>query len=1025
MAWYRQIRIHCLILIATCTLHAVTCNAASADYSGAFLLNRPGARINSLGNTGVVSSMGAEGLFWNPANMGTLTSGHFIAYFSRLPFDITQTMIGVKLTQNSRFNLGIGVNNISYGDIPLRSGPTETPEGMATPSDIEISAAGSYRIFRALTLGLNIQYIGEELVNRDRTVAGGFGLNYELKPFTLGISSVNHLGKLWDRNLPVIHRAGISYSLFQDKLNLYGSANMISGDELTLGFGTEYLPIDFLILRAGYSTKNLESNSLGTAHGLRLGIGLKKERLEASYTYSVTSGIDETHGFSFSYSFDYGQFHRRQRQTFVSAEGLTPIAIFPFENKTTDTSLSWFGASIAEVLKTELSNSRYFRVILVPGESPENPEIQKYLKEQSVRYYIAGSYSQAGDEYRVNANLRELNNPSLLRGIPKIGKLADLQRKATDLAWEIDETLYDMTSPKDEIAEYQSIMNINSGESNLLKITQFEMEGQIIPSQALRYRTNPLMSFTIRNVTAEPIYRMTIEGKTSSIACHIPMVHIDNLDPDSSKTINLFADFNPDTLSQNKEIRNGIITLKISGVYGVYQRQPFAISQNKSIAILPRNEIDWQYAGSLTAFVAPSIARSINPDYLTPPDTLQDLGSLVQILKISSYFAALKLTYIKDPLINGYLGTELDNVKFPDETIRDRNGDCDDFSVLYASLLRGSGINTQFVITADHVFCLVNTEIHQKYLNYITNDSTMIVVRNKQLWIPLDCTSLTQGFMRAWEIGARLLKRDQSNSIYVDIDKSSLEYPSIAIAQVGLDASYDVDGNKLYKTFFEDLNVVAQLRSQNQGHILAINDKGNKMDAEIYCKILYSMALTDQLDSAIAIGRQALTYYPHNERLLNNFANCYLLTGRLDSAGELYSAARTLDSANIISLINLALTYACIGEDSTAIKLYAEILNYISYEELADFLGIVVSSAPGLKGARVQRYQNPPKELVQFHIESARELRRGLKPTEKTITNSMGKDMPSTTKRILASTGRRGVSEIDRTSLLNYLVWIK
>jgi TolB-like protein len=1022
MVWHRRLLNHCLILFATCVTHAVICNAGSSAYSGAFLLNRPGSRISAIGNTGVVSSFGADALFWNPANLGTLSSGHFIAYFSRLPFDITQTMIGVKLTQHSRFNLGIGVNNISYGDIPLRSGPTETPEGTATPSDIEISAAGSYRIFRALTLGLSIQYIGEELINRDRTVAGGFGLDYELKPFRFGISSVNHFGRLWNNSLPVIHRAGLSYSLFQDKLNLYGSASLISNDELTLGFGTEYLPISFLILRAGYATKNLESNSLGTAHGLRLGIGLKKERLEASYAYSVTSGIDETHGFSFSYTFDYGQFHRRQRQSFVSDESLTPIAVFPFENKTTDTSLSWFGASIAEVLKTELSNSRYFRVIQVPGESPENPEVQKYLKEQSVRYYIAGSYSQAGDEYRVNANLRELNNPSLLRGIPKIGRLADLQRKATDLAWELDETLYDLTSPKDKIAEYQSIMSINSGESQLLRIAQFEMEGQVIPSQALRYKTNPLISFVIKNVTAEPIYRMTIEGKTTSIACRIPTIQIENLDPDSSRTISLFADFNADSLSQNKEIRNGMITLKISGVY---QRQPFTISQYKSIAILPRNEIDWQYAGSLAAFVAPSIVKSINPDFLTPPDTLQDLGSLVQVLKISSYFTALNLTYIKDPLINGYLGTELDNVKFPDETIRDRNGDCDDFSVLYASLLRGSGINTQFVITADHVFCLVNTEIHQKYLNYVTNDSTMVIVRNKQLWIPIDCTSLTQGFMRAWEIGARLLQRDQGNNNYVEIDKSSLEYPSIAIAQVGLDASYDVDGNKLYKTFFEDLNVVAQLRSQNQGHILAINDRGNKLDAELYCKLLYSMALTDQLDSAIAIGRQALTYYPHNERLLNNFANCYLLTGRLDSAGQLYSAARELDSTNIISLINLALTFACIGEDSTAIKLYAEILNYISYEELSDFLGIVVSSAPGLKGARVQRYQNPPKELVQFHIESARELRRGLKPTEKTITNSMGKDMPSTAKRILASTGRRGASEIDRTSLLNYLVWIK
>ena len=92
------------------------------------------------------------------------------------------------------------------------------------------------------------------------------------------------------------------------------------------------------------------------------------------------------------------------------------------------------------------------------------------------------------------------------------------------------------------------------------------------------------------------------------------------------------------------------------------------------------------------------------------------------------YFVQKNFNYVNDPLHHEYYKT-------PQETLTSAASDCDDFSVLTASLLRSVGFPTRFVRVPGHIYLQVR--IPEAVSSYKT----------EQAWINLDptCTSCQFG----------------------------------------------------------------------------------------------------------------------------------------------------------------------------------------------------------------------------------------------------------------------------------------
>src|SRR5205085_6747105 len=125
---------------------------------------------------------------------------------------------------------------------------------------------------------------------------------------------------------------------------------------------------------------------------------------------------------------------------------------------------------------------------------------------------------------------------------------------------------------------------------------------------------------------------------------------------------------------------------------------------------------------------------------------------------ITDALAELGVAYVPDPT-NPFLSTSapphaVDTIHYPFQTLDRLSGDCDDTTVLTASLLGNLGVNTRFVDVPGHIFLLVDTGLHERNRSALGVDSTLMVIADQQVWIPLETTSLAKGFAQAWRDGA-------------------------------------------------------------------------------------------------------------------------------------------------------------------------------------------------------------------------------------------------------------------------------
>jgi eukaryotic-like serine/threonine-protein kinase len=99
------------------------------------------------------------------------------------------------------------------------------------------------------------------------------------------------------------------------------------------------------------------------------------------------------------------------------------LAILPFQNRTTETSMDWIGPSIADLLSTDVGQSEHMRIVSVDQlqqilrelrVSPSmdlDPETLKRIAELShADTVVSGQYARFGDQIRINAMLLDLKH---------------------------------------------------------------------------------------------------------------------------------------------------------------------------------------------------------------------------------------------------------------------------------------------------------------------------------------------------------------------------------------------------------------------------------------------------------------------------------------------------------------------------------------------------------------------------------------------------------------------------------------
>jgi len=988
-------------------------------FSGVSLLNRPGIRAQSLGNTGVVSARTAEAIFWNPANVDCNQRGHFYAAYSSLPFKMSQSALSVGFSFYPSLSAGLGVHNLSFGDVPLRSSNTAKPDGFASPQDMEAIASLSYRLLESLRAGVEFKLASEELIESDGTTAVGLGITWHQEPFILSYSTSNHSGNLWGVDVPVTHRLGAGCSFLNSRLGVFAALNRIANEQLSLGLGFEYNYDNMACLRVGYSSDNLDGGA-EMKHGISVGGGWSRSGFSIDYAYDMSQLVENTHTFAISYDFSIGDVGRGKGSYGGPVANKIPIAVFAFENLTAEPNLDWVGEAIQDILSTELSNSQYFSVMPSPHPDPASANCRLFLEQHDVVYVVVGSFVQANDQYRLDANVLEPNNPVIITGLSKIGRASDLVMKlVTELAWDLDEILYHRVFPRASQAVYQSPLK-----SDLIELANVQVRSVLYPARVSSYSDRPLISFDLVNTSRDTLYGATVVGGLSDIiGCHLKDHQIDILPPGSTERIELVADFVPRAMLANEGYHYDELSLTISGNF---PGAPIRMSKRFQVTILPRNAINWQEPNSIVAFTAPEIVSQITQLSSYSDDRLPHLKEFSRIVAACEYLRLLGIVYSQDALIN-YLKTEHDQVQFPRETIDRRSGDCDDLSVLFASILLGLGVDVQFALVPGHILCLANTGIHPKFADCVSHDSAMLFVQNGFIWIPIETTSLDEGFMSAWETGALHIGSNQEELLVVDVEDGLGEFgrvsPEIEVEDYQFLVSELSLSDNISSSIAQFETIVSMTDSARTDSLVSMASKSESD----YCQLSYLQSKSGRHNLAVETCRRGLEIHPGNQKIENNMANSLALLGRFDEAVAIYGRISTATPEMPAPLINLGLIYATVDLRERAVEAFASCMTSKEPEDLLNQIGIVANRGAERTGDKKRVQKAPSEAELRYLLKRAAErLRDQLPPTDSssTMDRVINRQAPETSEK-LVSAGRRGLDDSQANGLFDYLLWFK
>jgi transglutaminase-like putative cysteine protease len=351
-------------------------------------------------------------------------------------------------------------------------------------------------------------------------------------------------------------------------------------------------------------------------------------------------------------------------------------------------------------------------------------------------------------------------------------------------------------------------------------------------------------------------------------------------------------------------------------------------SAARGIAYAP-GAIDWSAGmAQAAAFVTPrdpavdELARQASRLVLQRTDNGFGNRNVAFAAAITDALAELGVVYVPDPT-NPFATISktphaVDTIHYPYQTIDRLSGDCDDTTVLMASLLGNVGVDTRFVDAPGHIFLIVDTGLHENNRNALGVDSTLMVIADHEVWIPLETTSLAKGFAEAWSDGADEIATGlaQGPVNYVDVTDSQIRYEPVL--PPGERHVRLVDEARFNQRLDAEAKAVSQLHEQ----FYTAHYGGATRDLVASADALELVARVDfeggDIEGARKQLERAIAGAPQSASAHNNLGVVLAALDSLPAAEEQWRTAHALEQNQPGIALNLALARWAAGDSASA-----------------------------------------------------------------------------------------------------------
>ncbi|MFP4425592.1 MAG: hypothetical protein ACLFPP_03980 [Spirochaetaceae bacterium] len=454
-----------------------------------------------------------------------------------------------------------------------------------------------------------------------------------------------------------------------------------------------------------------------------------------------------------------------------------------------------------------------------------------------------------------------------------------------------------------------------------IRLEELELSG-IFPTLHARYAEEPFGRFTVKNkgtgIVSDLEVTFTVEGLTGSPrSVELPS----SLAAGHSVEAFLTAPISESILTKSE---GGTATLTITVAYrrGDSRRSG---SVSRQIRLLNRNAIQWDDDRKIGAFMTvydPALlafgGRVAGAGTVLPTTVLT--RNLLYAVGIFEAVRAVGIEYVVDPN-SAYEefsrnSGAVDYLRFPRETLAGGAGDCDDLSALYATLLESVGVPTALITTPGHIFAAFDTGLRPSQVDQLFYAPENLVLLGETAWMPVETTLFSEGFTRAWQVGALQWRQadPRGEAVLFSSREAWRAYPPVTPPTTALLPEVDLQSvNAAVAAELDRFRAV-----ELEPRLNRFTDKGrDDLSAEEQVEIGVLYARYALLDEAAGRFEAALEL---NESIpaLVNIANVLSLSGRHEEARGYLKRAQELEPENGRVLLGLAFSHWESGEQEAA-----------------------------------------------------------------------------------------------------------
>ena len=479
-------------------------------------------------------------------------------------------------------------------------------------------------------------------------------------------------------------------------------------------------------------------------------------------------------------------------------------------------------------------------------------------------------------------------------------------------------------------------------------------KGTVRPEPVFRslyqhYRETDFFEVVISNSAFEPIpVTVALMLPKAMAEAHTEKIV---LPPQSTEKYRFEADFDEELFNQPEAYYDNYVTPVVRVRYTRGEENYLVEKRLERVYLAGKGKLSWNVEGMAACFVTPAdiavaaMARGVTQRYAKLLAAKFDNSNIGAAAVLFDAVGAYGVRYEADPETPFANVSEdrtiFDTVQYPSELLGlpeggTRTGDCDDLTLLYASLLENLEIDTAFIETSEpgrgRIYLMFDSGILPGEVGDHFVSRAEYVEWEGRIWIPVETSKFGSTFTEAWKAGAGEYKRlkliDGIAEKYVR--KWMQIYKPAVLAPVAPRLPAKAAVSRLLS------RDMASFDKRADRIVLGAASSLRHPEGAYEAGAAYMRA--GHLEKAAGMFDRVLRMDPGHGDALNAKGVALTRQGRYDEALALYREA--LETADRPAVrMNVAIAYYLKGERETAAMIFDEVVQLDdSYRELFEFL---------------------------------------------------------------------------------------